>query len=38
MILSIHRPEDDFMEEKAKGIVTKEILHGVEFLVIIIQK
>ena len=38
MILSIHRPEDDFMEEKAKGIVTKEILHGVEFLVITIQK
>lgn len=38
MLLSIHRPECDFMEEKAKGIVTKEILHGVEFLVITIQK
>lgn len=38
MLLSIHRPEGDFMEEKAKGTVTKEILHGVEFLVITIQK
>ncbi len=38
MILSIHRPEADFMEEKERGIVTKEILHGVEFLVITIQK
>ena len=38
MILSIHRPADDFVKEKEKGIVTKEILHGVEFLVITIQK
>ena len=38
MILSLNRPESDFMKEKNEGIITKEILHGVEFLVITIQK
>lgn len=38
MILSKSRPETDFMEEKIKGIVTKEVLHGVEFLIVTIQK
>ena len=38
LILSLNRPETDFMEEKAKGIVTKEVLHGTEFLVITLNK
>ena len=36
MILSPNRPETDFMEEKVRGVVTREVLHGVEFLVITI--
>ncbi len=36
MILSPNRPETDFMEEKARGVITKEVLHGVEFLVVTI--
>ena len=38
LILSSNRPETDFMEEKEKGIVTKEVLHGTEFLVITLNK
>lgn len=34
LILDVNRPEEDFAEERAKGTVTKEILHGKEFLVI----
>ena len=36
MILSPNRPETDFIEEKARGIVKSEVLHGVEFLVVTI--
>lgn len=36
MILSPNRPETDFMEEKAKGVVTREVLYGIEFLVVTI--
>lgn len=36
MILSPNRPETDFMKEKARGVVTREVLHGVEFLVVTI--
>ena len=36
MILSPNRPETDFMEEKARGVVTREVLYGVEFLVVTI--
>ena len=38
LILSLNRPEEDFSREKAKGNVTKEVLHGVEFLVITLNK
>lgn len=38
MILSVNRPEADFAEEKAKGVVTREVLHGVEFVVITLNK
>ena len=38
MILSKNRPEIEFAKEKERGIVTKEVFHGVEFLVITIQK
>ena len=36
MILSPNRPETDFMEEKARGVVTREVLYGVDFLVVTI--
>ena len=38
LILSSNRPETDFMEERAKGVVTKEVLHGTEFFVITLNK
>ena len=38
MILSQNRPETEFAKEKENGVVTKEVFHGVEFLVITIQK
>lgn len=34
LILDVNRSEEDFSEERAKGTVTKEVLHGKEFLVI----
>ena len=36
MILSPNRPETDFMKEKEKGVITREVLYGVEFLVVTI--
>lgn len=38
LILSLNRPEEDFAKEKAAGVLTKEVLHGVEFLVITLNK
>ena len=38
LILSLNRPEEDFAKEKAAGVVTREILHGVEFLVVTLNK
>ena len=38
LILSLNRPEEDFSKEKAEGNVTKEVLHGVEFLVVTLNK
>ena len=37
IILSVNRPEEDFAKEKAEGTVTREILHGVEFVVITLK-
>lgn len=37
LILSLNRPEEDFAKEKAEGVVTKETLHGVEFIVVTLQ-
>lgn len=34
LILSLNRPAEDFVKERAAGAVKKEILHGVEFEVI----
>lgn len=38
LILSVNRPEEDFAKEKAEGTVTRENLHGVEFVVVTLQK
>lgn len=38
LILSTNRPEEDFAKEKAAGVVTKEILHGVEFTVVTLNQ
>lgn len=38
LILSLNRPEEDFTKEKAAGVVTREVLHGVEFLVVTLNK
>ncbi len=38
LILSLNRPEEDFAKEKAAGVVTREVLHGVEFLVVTLNK
>ena len=37
LILSLNRPEEDFAKEKAEGVVTKETLHGVEFIVVTLK-
>lgn len=37
MILSVNRPEEDFAKEKERGTVTKELLHGVEFVVVTLK-
>lgn len=38
LIFSPDRPETDFAAERAKGETSKEVLHGVEFMVIKIEK
>ena len=38
LILSVNRPEEDFAKEKAEGTVTRENLHGVEFVVVTLKK
>ena len=38
LILSVNRPEEDFTKEKEAGTVTREVLHGVEFLVVTLGK
>lgn len=38
LILSLNRPEEDFSKEKAEGNVKKEVLHGVEFLIVMLNK
>ena len=38
MILSVNRPAEDLAKEKEAGVVTRETLHGVEFVVVTLNK
>lgn len=38
LILSVNRPAEDFAREKAEGTVAREVLHGVEFITVTLQK
>jgi len=38
LILSLNRPEEDFAKEKAAGVITREVLHGREFMVVTLNK
>lgn len=37
LLLSVNRPKEDFAKERAAGIVTKQMLQGIEFEVIILN-
>ena len=38
LILSVNRPAEDFTKEKEAGVVTRETLHGVEFIVVTLNQ